>query len=69
MSYARDFILMAKADPRVTDQQPRVVCDGQQTIMKLCGQCLMQMPHVVGAQFCVLCEMDGLEETRMNEEG
>jgi hypothetical protein len=47
-----------KREPRVTGVHPRVMMDGQHTIMKLCGKCQTQMPHKVGAGTCILCELD-----------
>ena len=58
MNYARDFLLMANTPPKVTDKTPRVVFDGQPTITKMCTRCAMQMPHEVGSQVCILCEME-----------
>jgi hypothetical protein len=49
-------------DPRVTGYPPRVVQDGQHTIMKLCACCGQQMPHKVGAPRCVLCMLEERDE-------
>lgn len=43
---------------RITGLSPRVMMDGQQTIMRLCATCQQQMPHKVGARCCILCELD-----------
>jgi hypothetical protein len=44
--------------PTVTNTPPRIIMDGQQTIMKLCTRCQSQMPHKIGKQVCIYCEMD-----------
>ena len=53
--------------PRVTGLYPRVMMDGQHTIMKLCGTCHQQMPHKVGARRCILCELDDVESSGKND--
>lgn len=57
MSAARDFLLMANADPRVTDRQPRVTYEGQTTFTKLCVRCGFHTPHILiaGGSQCVIC--------------
>jgi uncharacterized Zn finger protein (UPF0148 family) len=58
MSLARDFVLMAKAKPRVTDQQPKVTYQGQTTFTKMCEACGFQTPHahIDGKWQCVICD-------------
>lgn len=47
----------AARSPRIVES-PRVIFEGQSTIMKVCKRCEMQMPHIIGAQACILCAMD-----------
>ena len=70
----RTFAVMARGGldmaaptrpPVVTGYPPRVTQDGQQTIMKLCPCCDLQMPHLIGYTVCILCAMDDESDSQI----
>lgn len=74
MSAASSFASIARtstalsAKPTVTYNVPRVTFGGQQTIMKQCQGCGEQMPHVVGAKVCILCDGDEQQPATQRED-
>jgi hypothetical protein len=51
-----------------TISYPRVTFGGQATIMKQCQECGQQMPHVVGAKVCILCDGDDQPATQREDD-
>jgi hypothetical protein len=62
---ASQFATMARVG---TISYPRVTFGGQATIMKLCQECGQQMPHVVGAKVCILCDGDEQPATKREDD-
>lgn len=79
MSAATMFAIAARTPPLTPPQRgtagegkitgtPRVMMDGQHTIMKLCGTCHQQMPHKIGSDMCILCELDDVVSTHQDDD-